>query len=149
MTASGTRTPATTTQQDTTLGALRAAIRLQLSDTATWPDDTLDSYLADAIRAYSNEFPREDGYTIPALDDDEVPVPANHWEALIAFVDFRGHWQLAAGEAADMSPNTITVSQLNTAGRMAWNRYKEIIDRLTWHHRGQSATAVWNDARIY
>jgi hypothetical protein len=143
-TGSGYGAPASASVSDTTLATLRAAIRLQLSDNTDWPDATLDSYIADAIRAYSNEFPDDDGYTIPVADGDEVPVPVNHWEALIAFVDFRSHWQLAAGEAADMQANTISLSQLNTAGRMAWNRYEEVIDRLTWHYRGQSDIVAWD-----
>jgi len=129
-----------------TLATLRAAIRLQLSDAETWPDAALDAYIADAIRAYSNEFPSDNGYTIPTVDGDEVPVATNHWEALIAFVDFRSHWQLSAAEAANITTNSIVLSQLSTVARMAWNRYKEIIDRITWQYRGQSAAVEWDIA---
>jgi len=146
MTGSGTGTPISASQQDTTLATLRATIRLQLNDATDWPSATLDSYIADAIRAYSNEFPNADGYTIPVYDSDEVPVETNHWEALIAFVDFRAHWQLSAAEAADITTNSIVLSQLSTVARMAWNRYKEIIDRLTWQYRGQSEIVVWDQA---
>lgn len=142
MTIIGTPVPVQTT--DTTLAALRASIRLTLADSADWPDATLNSYIADAIRAYANEFPSDDGYTIPVADNDEIPVPVNHWEALIAFVDFRTHWQLSAAEAAEITSNSIALSQLSTVARMAWNRYKEIIDRITWHNRGQSAAIVWD-----
>ena len=41
-----------------TLAALRARCRLVLPSTADWPDDSLDAWIGDAIRFYSNEFPR-------------------------------------------------------------------------------------------
>jgi hypothetical protein len=150
-TGAGTGAPLTPAvlPNDNTLAALRAAIRLQLSQTVDWPNATLHSYIGDAIRFYANEFPREAGYTIPAEDDEEVPVATNHWEALVAFVDFRAHWQLSATEAAEMSTNSIALSQLSATARMAWNRYKEVMDRITWQFRGQSATITWDDTRIY
>lgn len=42
----------------TTLGELRAEVRLTLADAATWPDATLDAYIAAGIRLYSAHFPR-------------------------------------------------------------------------------------------
>lgn len=226
-----------------TLADLRAAIRLQLVDATTWPDATLDSYIGDAIRFYSGEFPRRWRHTlslatgtqvydlpgnhgvvavlrveypagetpesylvqaqensaefqagygcyalrgistatdmvtdtaaaqirfaetvstgetavieflgahpIPEEDEDQVTVPPSHWEALVAFVDFRAHWQLEAGEAVTMETNSIALSQLGQEARMAWNRFKEVVDRLTWRSGGQSAVVSWGDARIY
>ena len=41
-----------------TLAALRARCRLLLASTADWPDASLDAWIGDAIRFYSNEFPR-------------------------------------------------------------------------------------------
>jgi len=139
-------TPVPVTPADTTLAALRTAIRLQLPNSVDWPDLTLNSYIADAIRAYSNEFPSDNGYTIPSADSDEIPVPVGHWEALVAFVDFRAHWQLSATEAAEITSNSIVLSQLSTVARMAWNRYKEVIDRITWRHLGQSGALTWDMA---
>ena len=45
----------------TTLAQLLAQVRLYLADETTWPDATLESYIADAVRFYSVEFPRR-GY---------------------------------------------------------------------------------------
>lgn len=41
-----------------TLAAARAILRRQITSTTTWPNATLDGWLADALRAYSLEFPR-------------------------------------------------------------------------------------------
>jgi hypothetical protein len=42
----------------TTLKDLRDSIRLTLTDATGWPDATLDTFIQDAIRFYSVEFPR-------------------------------------------------------------------------------------------
>lgn len=47
-----------------TLAAARAILRRQITSTTAWPNATLDGWLADAIRAYSLEFPRRLRHTI-------------------------------------------------------------------------------------
>ena len=42
----------------TTLADLRGQCRAVLASTSDWPDATLDTFIADGIRAYSNEWPR-------------------------------------------------------------------------------------------
>ena len=42
----------------TTLADLRGQCRAVLASTPDWPDATLDIFIADGIRAYSNEWPR-------------------------------------------------------------------------------------------
>jgi hypothetical protein len=44
---------------------LRAAMRTLLTNTATWPDASINSWIADAVRDYSTYFPR----TIELIDD--------------------------------------------------------------------------------
>lgn len=88
-------------------------------------------------------------HRIPAADSDPITVPQAHWEALIAFVDFRCHWLMETGEIVVMTSNTITLSQLGQESRMAWNRYKEILDRIAFRQSGQSAVIVWDNSRIY
>lgn len=210
----------------TTLSDLRTACRLVLASAADWPDETLDDWIADAIRFYSADFPRrlratlalttgtqtyplpgghaclgvlsveypagEDPprylaqvpewsrefasggpfYALLAVPDDSAPeedvaaawlafapqvatgesavvtyqglhaipapgaddapitVPASHWEALIAFVDFRAHWELETDEACSLSSVSIVLAQLGQEARRAWLRYREVIDHL-------------------
>ncbi len=42
----------------TTLAQLRGQVRLALADETTWPDATLDAYIAAGIRLYAAHFPR-------------------------------------------------------------------------------------------
>ena len=208
-----------------TLAALRAQCRLFLASASDWPDAALDSYIADAIRFYSNEYPRlasatiaasagtrcyalADGHdilavysalyegseltsvprndlrlaasadvfafydgqieigplpvagatitvtytthhAIPSAGDDPLTIPSAHWEALIAFVDFRCHWQLESGQAILTDANNITLSQLGQESRLAWNRFKEVVDRIAYRQQGQSAVVSWGERRIY
>lgn len=237
----------------TTLTALRAQIRLQLASASDWADNTLDGWIADAIRFYSAQFPREyyhdqslttgtqvydlpspssghhgfaglisveyptgedpqqfldevdewddrfqngdevyclipvaDGiaiesdtehgsikfaetvatgetarirylgnHRIPTAGDDDaqITVPEQHWEALIAFVEFRSHLELEADEAVTLSNISIVLAQLGQEARYLWNRYKEIMSRLEWlESAGESAVIDWSDSlvpRIY
>ena len=68
-------------------------------------------------------------HAIPTAADDnaQITVPAAHWEALIAFVDFRCHWELETDKAYTISDTTIALSQLGENGRRAWNRYRELM----------------------
>ena len=69
-------------------------------------------------------------HAIPTADTDVLTVPDEHLEALHAFIDFRAHWQLEAGEAVAVTNSSIVLSQLGENARRAWNRYKEITARL-------------------
>lgn len=89
-------------------------------------------------------------HTIPSADADKISVPQPHWEALIAFVDFRCHWQLESTEAVDPDPETMVLAQLGDNSRRAWNRFKELIARYTFVAQGaKSAVVSWNPDRIY
>lgn len=88
-------------------------------------------------------------HQLPDSDDKIVTVPQAHWEALIAFVDFRCHWELETDEAVTLSGVAITLSQLGENARRAWNRFKEIMARYEWTERGQSAIITWDNSRIY
>lgn len=217
-----------------TLAALRARCRLILASTADWPDASLDAWIGDAIRFYSNEFPRLIRHTltlvtgtqvyalpadclvvvgveypagdgvhrppqlvtltseyaavfqaggrvcavrgvaatdthglelifaelvstgetaivsysgahwIPTADDESTSVPELHTEALIAFVDFRAHAQLESNEAVTLSTVSIILSQLGQEARLAWRRYKEVMDRLQMLTPAPSGRVVWS-----
>ena len=213
-----------------TLAMLRARCRLFLASVAVWPDGTLDAWLGDAIRFYSNEFPRlirhtltlatgtqsynvpadclavltveypagehpprlvgrvaEDAplfqaggpvyavrgvgadethgsavllaevvtlgetalvsyygqHAIPLGDADSTSVPDAHTEALLAFVDFRAHWVLETDEAVTLSTVSIILSQLGQEARLAWRRYKEVVDRLQGLAVAPGGRVVW------
>ena len=84
-------------------------------------------------------------WPIPTVgsDDDVVLVPAGHLEALIAFVEFRVHWALETDEAINLGNVSILLSQLGTEARMAWRRYKEIVERLEAVAPTSSGRVVW------
>jgi hypothetical protein len=233
----------------TTLADLRPQIRLHLASETDWPDATLDGWIADAIRFYSVQFPREyyhdqslttgtqtydlpgdhgfhgivsveyptgedpqsfldevdewddafqdqdDVYCIMPVDDTtaiasdteagsikfaetvatgetarirylgthrlpdagdddaQITVPPRHWEALIAFVEFRSHLELETDEAVTVSNISIILAQLGQEARYLWNRYKEVMTRLEYlESAGQSAIIDWSEQivpRIY
>ena len=84
-------------------------------------------------------------WPIPTVgsDADVVLVPAGHLEALIAFVEFRVHWALETDEAINLGNVSILLSQLGTEARMAWRRYKEIVERLESVAPTPSGRVVW------
>jgi hypothetical protein len=213
---------------------MRARLRLTLPDAATWPDATLDGWLADALRFYSAEFPRAVARTVtleagqrtvdlpdgclgvtgviypaatnpprylaqcgserdglfraggaayvlraapesatapgilalaetpaeaetlemvclearaaPEDDSDPVDAPAAHLEALVAFCEFRAHWERETGAALSAEIVSMTVAQLGENARRAWNRYRETIDRLRWLTGGDAAVVGWGAA---
>ena len=69
-------------------------------------------------------------HAVPSSGSDVLTIPDEHLEAIHAFVDFRAHWQLEAGEAVSVTNSSIVLSQLGENARRAWNRYKEITARL-------------------
>ena len=78
-------------------------------------------------------------------DSDQITVPTAHWEALIAFVDFRAHWELETDEALSVTTVSIILAQLGQEARRAWNRYKESIDRIRSLTGTPSAFVSWKD----
>lgn len=94
-----------------------------------------------AIITYLGQHP------IPAAGDDDaqITVPQAHWEALFAFVDFRAHWELETDEALNISTVSIVLAQLGQEARRAWNRYKEVIDRIRSMTSTPSASITWRD----
>lgn len=64
-------------------------------------------------------------------DTDVISVPESHWEAVIAFVDFRCHWEVETDEAYTITPGSLALSQLGENGRRAWNRWKEVMAGLS------------------
>lgn len=62
-----------------TLAALRAALRIALASTAAWPDASLNSFIADAIRLYSATFKRTWKYTLALTTGTQAyPLPGGH-----------------------------------------------------------------------
>jgi hypothetical protein len=55
----------------TTRGELRATIRETLVDTLIWPDKSLNAWIADGIRDYSNYFSRQAEYNDNLHSRDE------------------------------------------------------------------------------
>jgi hypothetical protein len=69
---------------------------------------------------------------LPAVgaDTDLITVPEAHHEAIIAFVDFRCHWELEADEAVVPNQTSLVLAMLGENGRRAWNRWREVMARL-------------------
>ena len=82
-------------------------------------------------------------HRVPVADTDVISVPEAHSEALIAFVDFRAHWALETDEAVTLSTVSIILSQLGQEARLAWRRYKEVVDRLQAMTPSPSGRVVW------
>jgi len=71
--------PATPYAPTATLTTLRAALRLALPDATAWPNNTLDGWIADAIRFYSLEFPRRWRYTLSLTTGTQAySLPGGH-----------------------------------------------------------------------
>jgi hypothetical protein len=90
-------------------------------------------------------------HRIPAIGDEDaqITVPKAHWEALQAFVEFRAHWELESDEASAEIDDTLWLSQLGENARRAWNRVREVMDRLA-DTMSQSAMVIWDPVgRVY
>ena len=90
-----------------------------------------------AIVSYSG------AHWIPTADDESTSVPELHTEALIAFVDFRAHAQLESAEAVNLGNVSIILAQLGQEARLAWRRYKEVVERLQTMTPSPSGRVVW------
>lgn len=142
-----------------TLGELRALLRVTLADATAWPDDALDRWIGAAIRLYSAHLPRRvldpetaalswEPHAVPPVGDDDavLTVPEPHVEALTAYVEFAAHYELETDEACVADGSTIVLAQLGEESRRAWNRYKEVMDRLLWlgpAEWGSTPLPVW------
>lgn len=73
-------------------------------------------------------------HTLPDVGDDAaaLTVPAQHLEVITAYVEFAAHYELETDEALVADGSTIVLAQLGEESRRAWNRYKEVMDRLAW-----------------
>ena len=83
-------------------------------------------------------------HTILTNDDDVVTVPEAHLEAIIAFVDFRAHWEAESDEAYSAASSSLILSQLGENGRRAWNRWREVMGRLAPVGGWQTMNPDWN-----
>lgn len=151
MTGSGTGTPLSSYP---TLATIIAIIRLTLASAEDWPDTTLAQWVSDAVRFYMAIFPyTPDGALItpPTQPTDYVMVPDHHLEAIYQYVQYRATTELMHDEAVtvDTSNVSIVLSQLTDTSRAMWSRYKDVMDKLAWEARGQSAAIPWNTDRIY
>ena len=81
----------------------------------------------------------------PAVGDNDavITVPEAHLEALLAFMDFRAHWALETDEAVTLSTVSIILSQLGQEARLAWRRYKEVVERLQEMTPVPSGRVTW------
>lgn len=79
----------------------------------------------------------------PAAGTDEavITVPAQHVEAISAYVEFAALYELEMDEALVTDGSTIELAQLGDESRRAWNRYKEVMDRLAWLGGAEVSTA--------
>ena len=107
--------------------------RVAVADTVAIEADTVAGYITFAEDVATGEtaiVTYHAAHAIPtAADDDaQITVPAAHWEALIAFVDFRCHWELETDEAYSVSTVSVVLAQLGENARRVWNRYKELMD---------------------
>lgn len=78
-------------------------------------------------------------------DDDLVTVPEAHLEAIIAFVDFRAHWEAESDAAYSAASSSLILSQLGENGRRAWNRWREVIGRLAPVGGWQRTNPDWGE----
>jgi hypothetical protein len=79
-------------------------------------------------------------------DDAQITVPPQHIEALIAFCEFRAHWELETDEAYSVTTTSVVLSQLGENARRAWNRYKEVMSQLEFlgHEPLRTPQPVWS-----
>lgn len=103
------------------------------ADSVSATTDTANSYIVFGETVTTGEtavISYRGHHRVPTSDSEVTSVPEAHTEALIAFVEFRAQWKLEADEAVDLSDVSIILSQLGQEARLAWRRYKEIVDRL-------------------
>ena len=76
------------------------------------------------------------------------PCRRAHLQAITAFVEFAAHYELESDEAVIVDSSSVVLAQLGEESRKAWNRYKDVLDRLTWLSDGGplgSSVVSWGD----
>ena len=81
-------------------------------------------------------------------DTDVVTVPDTHIEAIIAFVDFRAHWERETDQTFTGSSSSLVLSQMGENGRRAWNRYREVIAGLSPVGGWTVENPAWGDVGL-
>lgn len=86
----------------------------------------------------------------PAIGEDAavITVPRAHVQAITAFVEFAAHYELESDEAVTVESSSVVLAQLGEESRKSWNRYKDVMDRLTWLSDGGplgSSVVTWGD----
>jgi hypothetical protein len=104
----------TAPESDSSAGAVKFA------ETVTTGESAVFEYLGDHVAPVAGD------------DDAVITVPAAHLEAITAYVSFAGRAELATDEAVNVTESALILSQLGQESRLAWNRYKEVMDRLGW-----------------
>ncbi|MCP4127922.1 MAG: hypothetical protein GY753_12780 [Gammaproteobacteria bacterium] len=95
------------------------------------------------------------GHSIPepGEDDAQITVPVAHWEALIAFVNFRAKMAKESEKVATIETISIVVSQLGSEVRLAWKVYKDVMDRISYIDSEGGKHVSWQDVggvgRVY
>lgn len=114
---------------DVTADADEAAGQIVFAQTVTTGEQAILEYLG--------------GHTEPAVGDDAavITVPRVHHEAITAYVDFATHFEAETDEVLEVTTVSVVLSQLGEEARRAWNRYKEVMDRLTWLRGGTLSLA--------
>ncbi len=131
-------------------GGTAYALRLGVADTITATADSTAGtiLLAETVTTGESAALVYRGlHTVPAVAADTaiITVPDAHLEALIAFVDFRSHWQLEVGEASAPNEASIILSVLGLNGRKAWTRWQEIMSRLRPVEAAQGGRIEWGN----
>jgi hypothetical protein len=117
-----------------------------VADTTAAAGDTAQGQIVFAAAVATGEsavISYRGGHAAPTADNHQVTVPAAHWEALIAFVDFRCHWELETDEACSATTVSIMIGQFGENSRRAWIRYREVMDRIRWLTGSPSAWVSW------
>ena len=123
-----------------TLAEARGLIRLTLASAERWPDESLDAWMAAAIRLYGAHFGER---TLPETDDEPLDVPETHIEALTAYVDFAALRQMQVAESLATDGSSILLGQLSDQARRAWSVYKDVMDQLLTVTSEASEAVSW------
>lgn len=83
-------------------------------------------------------------HALPTVGDDDadITVPNAHLEAIVAYVDFAAQHKAHLDNVPGATDTTLLLSQLNTDARAAWNRYKDVMDRLVWLNTAPAAATA-------
>lgn len=84
-------------------------------------------------------------------NDAQITVPRQHWQAILAYCEYRAVCELLHDEAVtvDTSNVSIVLGQLTDSTRAAWSRFKDVMDKLVYDNSGRSRIVTWDNSRIY